>query len=892
MRRAESGMSHDANPPRAWITPDGHVHNVPWFHTAWVGQNPDKVPEAIRYPDNSLAVLDTEQAMFRAGWIRKGGPGAYQVHDDHREKVMAHLKTHGEHGAKVGILGSNRGDSNGVFVYDAKNHELRTWDTSRYDGGADRHAPKVKYEQADRLLRSVLGEDHEVHFDDYHRAWLSPRGVVHEVGVDSPLETHYQWVRRNGDKIPDQLKGPTAGATHNNMIQAGWVKKHASDMYTGTRDSVSTVHKHFTSYHPWHSQVGLEIHGEDTGPRDAYGVSLSMPQVTDSGELKESSSLENMDDFRNPSQRGWITPEGKLHKLSASPDNFDTHMRWVRDHMHRPDVIPSHLHGGSTDTHTAWTSMENMLKSGWVRKAHARSYEVSDTKHIDTVKAHVKEHHPEVKSVDVWVQALGRRHSVKMNESYNFPTSHRGWIDPDNSYYKIGALMTHGGWIAEHRSAQFSGSDPIFAPIEAGWIRKENKNQYHMNDLNRLPDVMRHVRENHDELKTVRVVTAEKGDAAYHLPVADPSHYEGATHQSLSQHRRAYSWEYDERRLMPESDNWMDTRDAAWISPEGKVHDLNGQVHADWIKQNHKENVPEEQKTRYSDGDVDTLGTQRKMIASGWIRKQDSGLYHAHTDHIDRALEHMRKHHPERKNIAVYPHGSDGPVGRMRFMRADGKSLDDSRAGTVTSRVLSENDWVNNRDGRIIRADWLQPDGRKVVESEADELIKAGLAEAWRGGTLAQWMAKRHAGWIDPQGGYYKLEPSEHHREWTQHPRNGRALRNVHNAMDPYLHEDPKAVQNEMLKQGWIRKLDHDQYIVGKHADLDKAIEHFDRHHPNKRRMEVGVENYPARGQLKRFYFHRDPDTQGMTLRKKWREKRSAVGTSERHRRWRSTDGD
>jgi hypothetical protein len=132
------------------------------------------------------------------------------------------------------------------------------------------------------------------------------------------------------------------------------------------------------------------------------------------------------------------------------------------------------------------------------------------------------------------------------------------------------------------------------------------------------------------------------------------------------------------------------------------------------------------------------------------------------------------------------------------------------------------------------------------------------------------------------------VNPGEHHREWSTNPRNSRHLRDVLRVIDPARHWDANVVQHEMMKQGWIRKLDHDQYLVGRRSMIAQALRHHERFHPHKNRVEVAVENYPTQGSLHRFYFQRDPNTREILPRRDWREKRR-LRKSQQDRKWGSS---
>ena len=105
---------------------------------------------------------------------------------------------------------------------------------------------------------------------------------------------------------------------------------------------------------------------------------------------------------------------------------------------------------------------------------------------------------------------------------------------------------------------------------------------------------------------------------------------------------------------------------SAWISPNGKVHELRrgvgAETHAGWIKNNPDltgvslSNWKGSGKNGKLRAD-DYYAVAHQMMSDGWIRKADHDSYHFHAHHIGthrhRVLKHLREYHPETNRVIL-----------------------------------------------------------------------------------------------------------------------------------------------------------------------------------------------------------------------------------------------
>lgn len=80
--------------------------------------------------------------------------------------------------------------------------------------------------------------------------------------------------------------------------------------------------------------------------------------------------------------QGWITPDGLFHGIDIF--NGETHRSWA---------LKNHK-----------TSVNGLIRKGWIRKASSASYNVPDHGSIRRAAVHARKHHPEL--VHIYVDVL------------------------------------------------------------------------------------------------------------------------------------------------------------------------------------------------------------------------------------------------------------------------------------------------------------------------------------------------------------------------------------------------------------------------------------------------------------------------------------------------------
>lgn len=523
---------------------------------------------------------------------------------------------------------------------------------------------------------------------------------------------------------------------------------------------------------------------------------------------------------------GWIAPDDTYHQLPKGT----VHDYWIRDNgplLASTGVKPDAF----------GYDKRAIIGAGWIQKHAANVYSAHDKSAVPRVVKHFTERHPEVKRVMVSFKTGGNvyvtrdgtvkepipfRAEEQVQENW-MRTREAAWVAPDDTVHPLRQRQFHVHWVTDNAQyhapelvQRHDGGIDAFetenAMLKHGWFKKQDKDMYHA-DASSLGRVHKHFTTHHPELDSVHVSGAGR----------------------LGTTLRLFRDGRSEKLVYGVNENWMHTRSAAWIDPGDNVHPLvGGQFHTDWVRAN-SHRIPAAHKSFYGHDDrdgLDAYATSDKMLAAGWIRKQDDTVYNTGNLNLtrERIIKHVKQHHPGVRRVRV--------------------------------NEPSKDSWLDIPDG--------------------------DFNEAWRGGPLDRWLATRTAGWIAPDHTCHQLNPGEHHREWSTNPRNARHLRDVLGVIDPTRHWDANVVQHEMMKQGWIRKLDHDQYLVGRRSMIAQALRHHERFHPHKNRVEVAVENYPAQGMLHRFYFQRDPNTREILPRRDWRERRR-LRKSQQDRKWGSS---
>lgn len=109
----------------------------------------------------------------------------------------------------------------------------------------------------------------------------------------------------------------------------------------------------------------------------------------------------------------------------------------------------------------------------------------------------------------------------------------------------------------------------------------------------------------------------------------------------------------------------------------------------------------------------------------------------------------------------------------------------------------------------------------------------------------------RSAAWISPRDEVYPLNtPNEHHHDWA------RSNEHVHKIdLGPI-----GRTAETMNAHGWIRKMDHDQYIVGDpERDTKKVLDHVAKHHPGTGKVWIAHQSPGGSRNTAQWHF-KNPD--------------------------------
>jgi hypothetical protein len=128
-----------------------------------------------------------------------------------------------------------------------------------------------------------------------------------------------------------------------------------------------------------------------------------------------------------------------------------------------------------------------------------------------------------------------------------------------------------------------------------------------------------------------------------------------------------------------------------------------------------------------------------------------------------------------------------------------------------------------------------------VLTPRADQLILAALDEHisdYKGPmAFSRFLHERKAAWISPEGAVHPLfAPDEHHHDWA------RANYHIHKVK---LGPVGRAT-NVMNEHGWVRKMDHDQYVIGPESDKEKVFRHVEKAHPDTKRVWISYQRHPG----------------------------------------------
>lgn len=153
-----------------------------------------------------------------------------------------------------------------------------------------------------------------------------------------------------------------------------------------------------------------------------------------------------------------------------------------------------------------------------------------------------------------------------------------------------------------------------------------------------------------------------------------------------------------------------------------------------------------------------------------------------------------------------------------------------------------------------------------MLTPRADHLVRRALEEhitdypAGGGGFFA-FLKNRRAAWISPRGKTFPLNtPNEHHHDWA------RDHTETHKVQIEY---GSGRATKALTDKGWVRKMDHDQYVIGPEQHKEKVFRHLAKHHPRLDRVWISHEESDGTN-TPRWYFKRDDggwrtDSPGLT---------------------------
>lgn len=143
-----------------------------------------------------------------------------------------------------------------------------------------------------------------------------------------------------------------------------------------------------------------------------------------------------------------------------------------------------------------------------------------------------------------------------------------------------------------------------------------------------------------------------------------------------------------------------------------------------------------------------------------------------------------------------------------------------------------------------------------MLTPRADQLIRAALVEHindYKGpDAFTRFLRERSAAWISPEGHVHPLHvPEEHHHDWA---RNNRHVHGVD------LGGQIGRTTEVMNQHGWIRKMDHDQYIVGDpERDTQRVLDHVTKHHPGTDKVWIAHQRSGGSMNTSKWHF-KNPD--------------------------------
>lgn len=479
----------------------------------------------------------------------------------------------------------------------------------------------------------------------------------------------------------------------------------------------------------------------------------------------------------------------------------------------------------------------------------------------------------------------------------------RGWMAPDGTFHKMLGWTTHSKWVEKNRAlipdehygdlpadlkrfkgASWGPADAVDNMVKHGWVMKRSVGEYpgRTETLFRAvdpgsPKVHALIR---DHLKSQG---AKKGDI-FRVQGMDYDNGDDNTHRV---HESVLGEALEGAYLSEPRQDSVQKRLLHFdiMHPEhGKIGRLSGgvQIVGNDYPRDERGIATSNRKT----------GGRRSfnIVAVGLDHEAVARIHGVHDYDPNRMFGDDSKRAATQRVKELIPH-TIGPAGVKELARQ-------LKGKMKVSAVHSYNrtTGMRKRAGHFVAN--VPP--RSIGETaRADQLIRDALDEAWFPAkksvqkSLDRFRERRKAGWLSPEGTYHQLGPGLSNEDWALATVNteGSHLDNVREKLAPEHRQSFKHVYAEMMQQGWIQKLDHDQYRAEiPHGSFEqppwreRVTAHFNKHHPEGKHFEVGVYNPRTKG-LQFHYFHRDPMTSEMLPRAEWRA-RAAAAPERQQSKW------
>lgn len=218
--------------------------------------------------------------------------------------------------------------------------------------------------------------------DESVAGWLSPEGELHPVQGYG----HRDWLQKTfPTENPDRK--------HFQLLGQGWARKAAPNAYeVGDEKHILSVVRHARANHPGVSDLVVDVTPSWRSSRArVWHVPVDQPgRRRLEGRADQLILLKLLEMSGAVDVNGWIDPRGGFHHLGG----MNNHGRW------------SLYHHGKT--------VNELVRTGWIRKADGDSYTVGSEADVARAAAHARRHHPEHQHIFVDVESKDDPTSYKV----------------------------------------------------------------------------------------------------------------------------------------------------------------------------------------------------------------------------------------------------------------------------------------------------------------------------------------------------------------------------------------------------------------------------------------------------------------------------------------------